>query len=123
MGKSRRSKEPLPPDSFERALEEEMSLSAEYDLPLTLLVVRAQGDLDPGTIRRLLGVLRTAELATLLNPSELAVMLPNTDLDGARAVVLRVRGVLPDADVGLANREPGDEVYDLLERAREAGIL
>ena len=98
-----------------------MSLSAEFDLPLTLLVVRAREGLDPETTRRLLGVLRSAELATLTRPSELAVMLPNTDPDGARAVERRVREVLPDAEVGLATREPGDELHDLLQRAREAG--
>jgi hypothetical protein len=121
MGKGRRPREPLPPESFERALEEEMALSAEFDLLLTLLVVRARGGLDPETTRRLLGVLRSAELTTLTRPSELAVMLPNTDPDGARAVERRVREVLPDAEVGLATREPGDELHDLLQRAREAG--
>jgi hypothetical protein len=53
MGK-RRSKEPLPLESFERALEEEMPLSAEFDLPLTLLVVHMGGGLEPETTRRLL---------------------------------------------------------------------
>jgi hypothetical protein len=109
----------MPPGSFERALEDEMSLSAEFDLPLTLLVVRARVGLDPGTTSRVLGVLRSAELATLLAPSELAVILPNTGPDGARAVGRRVREVLPDADVGLATREPDDEVHGLLERARD----
>jgi hypothetical protein len=109
----------MDPGSFERALEEEMSLSAEFDLPLTLLVVRARAGLDPETTRRLLGVLRTAELVTLLAPSELAVILPNTGPDGARALERRVREVLPDADIGLATREPDDEVHDLLERARD----
>jgi hypothetical protein len=33
MEKRRRTKEPLALKSFERALEEEMSLSAEFDLP------------------------------------------------------------------------------------------
>jgi hypothetical protein len=101
MGKRRRPKEPLPPEFFERALEEEMSLSAGFDLPLTLLVVRTKHELDPETTRRLLDVLRTAEFATLPNPSELAV-------------------ILPDADVGLAISEPDDEVPGLLERARAA---
>jgi hypothetical protein len=45
----------MPLGSFERALEEEMVLSAEFDLPLTLLVVRAKAGLDPETARRLLG--------------------------------------------------------------------
>ena len=111
----------MPLESFERALEEEMSLSAEFDLPLTLLVVRAKTGLDPGTTRRLLGVFRTAEFVTRPTSSELAVILPNTGPDGARAVERRVREVLPDAEVGLATREPGDELHDLLQRAREAG--
>ncbi len=109
----------MPLESFERALEEEMALSAEFDLPLTLLVVRATTGLDPETTRRLLGVFRTAEFVTRPASSELAVILPNTGPDGARAVERRVREVLPDADVGLATREPDDEVSSLLERARD----
>ena len=110
----------MPLESFERALEEEMSLSAEFDLPLTLLVVRAKEDLDPGTTRRLLKVFRTSEFVTLPSPSELAVILPNTGPDGARAVERRVRDVLPEADVGLATREPDEKASDLLKRARNA---
>ena len=73
-----------------------------------------------GRTRRLLGVFRSAEFVTLPSPSELAVILPNTDPDGARAVERRVREVLPDADVGLATREPDEKVSDLLRRARGA---
>ncbi len=119
MAKRRRPKEPMSLEAFERALEEEMSLSAEFDLPLTLLTVRARTVLDPETTRRLLGVFRAAEFVTRPSASELAVILPNTDPDGARAVERRVRGVLPDADFGLATREPDDEASDLLERARD----
>jgi hypothetical protein len=108
----------LPLESFERALEEEMSMSAEFDLPLTLLVVRAEGELNPETTRRLLRVLRIADLVTLPSPSELAVALQNTGPNGARAVERRVLEILPDADFGLATREPDDEVSSLLERAR-----
>ena len=120
MGK-RRSKEPLSPEAFELALEEETTLSAEFDLSLTLLAVRAEDGLDSGTTLRLFEVFRTAEFVTRPTPSELAVILPNTGPDGARAVERRVRKVLPDAVVGLATREPGDEASDLLERARVAG--
>jgi hypothetical protein len=122
MGK-RRSREPLSPEAFERALEEEMSLSAKFDLPLTLLVVRTEDGSDPETTRRLFEVFRTAKFVTQPNPSELAVILPNTDSDGARADERRVRKVLPDADVGLATREWDDEASDPLERARGAGSL
>ena len=108
----------MPLEAFERALEEELSLSAEFDLPLTLLSVRARAGLDPETTRRLLGVFRTAEFVTQPTSSELAVILPNTGPDGALAVERRVREVLPDADVGLASRGPDDEAPDLLERAR-----
>ena len=121
MEKRRRKKEPLSPEAFMRALEEEMALSAGFDLPLTLLVVRAKEDLDPVTARRLLGVFRATEFVTRPSLSELAVILSNTGPDGARAVERRVREVLPDAEVGLATREPGDELHDLLQRAREAG--
>jgi hypothetical protein len=120
MGDRRRAKEPLPFESFELALEEDMSLSDEFDLPLTVLVVRAKGGLDPQTTRRLLDVLRTAEPTTLPTPSELVVVLPNTAPDSARAVESRALEVLPDARVGLADYQPGDAVLDLLGRARSA---
>jgi hypothetical protein len=120
MERRRRKREPMPYESFVRALEEELALSAEFDLPLTLLVVRAEEDVDPETTGRLLGVFRTAEFATLPSPSELAVILPNTDPDDARAVERRVRDVLPSADVGLTTREPDERASDLLRRARGA---
>jgi hypothetical protein len=119
MGK-RRKKVPLSLKFFERALEEEMALSAEFDLPLSVLVVRVEGGLDPETTSRLLGALRTAELTTLPTPSEFAVALQNTDLDGARALERRLQKILPEAEISLATREPGDEVSGLLERARGA---
>jgi hypothetical protein len=120
MGDHRSPKEPLPLESFEQALQEDMSLSDAFDLPLTLLVVRAKDRLDPQTTRRLLDVLRTAEPTTLPTPSELAVVLPNTGPDSARAVERRALNVLPDARIGLAVYQPGDSVLDLLERARNA---
>ena len=120
MEKRRRKRDSLPYEAFVRALEDEMAISDEFDLPLTLLVVRAGEDLDPETAGRLLGVFRTAEFVTLPSPSELAVILPNTRADDARAVERRVRDVLPDADVGLATREPDEKVPDLLRRARSA---
>src|SRR5215217_6405622 len=117
--RKRRTKEPLSPEAFELALEEEeVALSAEFDLPLTLLVIRAKSEPDPETASRLLEIFRTAEFVTMPDPSEIAVILPNTDPHGARALERRVRRVLPDADVGLATREPDDEASDLLERAR-----
>ena len=97
-----------------------MSLSEEFGLPLSLMVVRAKGGLDPGTTRRLLGVLRTAEPTALLTLSELAVMLPNTGPGSARAVESRARKVFLDAGVGIVSREPGDTVLDLIGRARSA---
>ena len=110
----------MPLEAFEQALAEDMSLSDEFELPLTLLVVRAKDELDPQTTRRLLDVLRTAEPATLPTPSELAVVLPNTGPDSARAVESRALQVLPDARVGLAVYQPGDAILDLLGRARNA---
>ena len=120
MGKRRRWKEPLSLETFERALREEMSVSAEFGLPLTLMVVRAEGGLNPDTTRRLLGVVRAADLVTLPTRCEFAVALPNTATDIARVVERRVREVLPDAAVGVATCEPEDEVSSLLRRARGA---
>ena len=100
---------PLPLNSFKRALKEEMSLSSEFDLPLTLLVVRTEEELDPETTRRLLDALRTAELVTLPTPSELVVALQNTDPGGARAVERRVKRYCPTPTLALrpTNRATG----------------
>lgn len=57
--------------------------------------------------------------ATLPTPSDLAVMLPNTGPESARAAESRALEVLPDAKVGLTVYEHG-EVPDLLGRARSA---
>ncbi len=113
-------REPLSLASFERALEEEISVSAEFDLPLTLMVVRVGGVLDAETTLRLLDTLRAADLVSISSASELAVVLPNTAPDGAGALERRVRRVLPDAKIGLAVYEPNDEFSDLLGRARDA---
>jgi hypothetical protein len=106
--------------SFERALEEEMSVSAEFDLPLTMMVVRVGGVLDAETTLRLLDTLRAADLVAIPSASELAVVLPNTTPDGAGALERRVRRVLPEAGIGLAVYEPNDDVSGLLGRARDA---
>jgi hypothetical protein len=120
MGNPRRIREPLPLETFEQALEEEMSVSAEFDLPLTLLSVRAEEVLDSETARRLLGTLRAADLVTRSTPGEFAIALPNTGSAGARAVERRLREVLPHATIGGAAYGEGDEVHDLLQRARSA---
>ncbi len=120
MGRRRLRRELLSPGAFERDLEEEASLSREFDLPLTLIFVRSDEALDRGTIRRLLDTLRAADLVTLPNPSELAVALPNTAPEVARAIERRVRGVLPDARIGLAALKPDERPSGLLERARRA---
>ena len=100
-----------------------MSLSAEFDLPLTVLVVRVEGGFDSEKTRRLLDVLRTAELVALPGPSELAVVLQNTDLDGARALERRVRRILPAAEVGLAAHEPDRPVELAALPIQESEVL
>jgi hypothetical protein len=120
MGKRSGPREPLSLASFERALEEEMSVSAEFDLPLTLMVVRVGGVLDAETTLRLLDTLRAADLVAIPSASELAVVLPNTTPDGAGALERRVRRVLPEAGIGLSVYEPNDEFSGLLGRARVA---
>ena len=110
----------MPPEYFELALKEDMSLSDAFDLPLTLLVVRVKGEFDRETTRRVLDVLRTAEPVTLPTPSELAVVLPNTTPQRARAVAGRTCDVLPDTRIGVALYEREDAFIDLLERARRA---
>jgi len=124
MGKRSGPREPLSLASFERALEEEMSVSAEFDLPLTLMVVRVGGVLDAETTLRLLDTLRAADLVAIPSASELAVVLPNTTADGAGALEPLKVGVGEKLDAVVGVDVPVDRPElrpeDVLERERRA---
>ena len=111
------------PDGFEQALREELSVSAEFGLPLSVLALRPkdpQVGFGPEDIRVALEALRVADLICHPRPSELLVALPNTKTDDARVVEQRLRSVIPRADFGIVHRATDDRAETLLQRARAA---
>ena len=111
-------KELLSPEAFEEAVGEEISISSEFDLPMCALVLSLP-DTEPDVIRRLLDDLRFADLAALTAPGELALVLPNTSCETARAVAGRlIPTAPPGSTLRAAGYEPGDTASTLLDRAR-----
>lgn len=110
--------EPQSVGDFERALGEEVSVSAEFDLPLCVLVARSRSGWPPEAARRVVGVLRPGDLIARSEPAEITVALPNTEFGDAETVEPRLRKTLPGAAIGIAVHAAGDTVSDLLNRAR-----
>lgn len=73
-------------DAFEEALREEISVSSELVLPLTVLAPNIDGGWEEEDVRRTLGAIRTADLITQPDASEVLVALPNTATPDARVV-------------------------------------
>lgn len=109
-----------PLEDFERALEEEISVSTQFGLPLCVLVAVLEGGWDPESENRAVDALRVADLVTRAGSSDLIVVLPNTGLESARTVERRLLGILPEAVVGILEFQPGDEAPALISRARQA---
>ncbi len=118
MAKRRVKKELDAPEAFEQALRDELSVSAEFDLPLSVLALRAEPAFEPETVRRALEALRVADLISQPDPTELLVALPNTKAKDALVVEERLRKAAPEAAFGIAARAPGDTAETLLKRAR-----
>ena len=117
MGKKTR-KELQTVEAFEKALREEISISSEYDLPLTVLALVIEDGWQDEDTRRALSALRTADLVAQPDPGELLIALPNTITTDARVVEERLRETLPKATFGVAPYRRGDAAGDLLKRAR-----
>ncbi len=107
-------------EEFEKALREDISVSAEFDLPLTVLVLVIEDGWGEDCVRRALDVLRTADLVAQPSDEELLVALPNTRTADAQAVERRLRDALPEASFGATAYKRGEAVEVLLERARTA---
>lgn len=115
----RRPKELESAEGFEVKLREEISVSEEFDLPLSVLVL--EGSWDVSSTRRVLDSVRAADLVAKLETTRIAVALPNTVPGDARVVEQRLREAVPEAAVRLTERRTGDGPGDLLERARRSG--
>jgi hypothetical protein len=122
VGKKRKIKELQTFEAFEQALREEISVSAEFDLPLTVLDVNVEGGWKEEDVRRALDTLRVADLVAHPDPEELLVALPNTVTAAAQVVEERLRKAVPVATFGIAPYRQGDRVEDLLKRAQSAGV-
>lgn len=109
-----------PLEDFERALEEEISVSTQFGLPLCVLVAVMKDGWDPESENRAVGTLRVADLVARTEGSDLIVVLPNTGPESARAVERRLREMLPKVGIGISEFTPGDKVPDLISRARQA---
>lgn len=112
--------EPWSLKEFERALREEVSVSTDFGLPLSVLVARSQHKWTPENMRQIVGLLRKGDLITRPAPEEIVIALPNTMLDDAKVVERRLRKVLPESAIGIAFQEAGDTAHGLLYRARTA---
>ena len=117
MGKKPK-KELQDPEVFEGALREEISVSSEFVLPISVLALRLEGGWNDEATRRALDTLRTADLVCQSDLDEILVALPNTGMEGARVVEERLRAAVPEAAVGGAPFSRGDTVESLTKRAR-----
>lgn len=115
-------KELQDPEVFERALREEISVSSEFVLPISVLSLRIEGGWSEEATRGALDALRVADLVCQPVPDEVLIALPNTATDDARVVEERLREAVPEAAaVGVAPFTSGDTVERLIERARVSG--
>ena len=103
---------------FERNLTEEISVTTDFDLPLSVLVALIDDGWSEDQTRAALGALRVADLITAPTPEEVSIALPNTSTEDAGVVERRLRAAVPDARVGVTQHQAGDAVPDLLDRAR-----
>ena len=120
MGKKVR-KELQNPEVFEGALREEISVSSEFMLPISVLALRVEGSWSTEATRRALDALRTADLVCQPEPDEILIALPNTETEDAHVVEERLRAAVPEATVGVASFAQGDAVEGLIKRARISG--
>ncbi len=120
MGKKAR-KQLQDPEVFEEALREEISVSSEFVLPISVIALRVGGGWSAEVTRRALDALRTADLVCQTEPDEILVALPNTGTDDALVVEERLRAVVPTAVVGVAPFAQGDTVESLIKRAHLSG--
>ncbi len=105
---------------FEKSLEEEISMTMDFDLSLSVLVVQRDDSWDEYSTRLALGALRVADLVTATTPEEIFIALPNTSTEDALIVAQRLREAVPEARLGITPHYTGDNAPDLLKRARDS---
>jgi hypothetical protein len=120
VGKKRTRKELQTLEAFEKTLREEVSVSAEFDLPLAALALVVEDCWQEEDVRRSLDTLRAVDLVAQPAAEGLLVALPNTGLADARVVEERLREAISKATASVAPYRQGDTAEDLLEHAQEA---
>ena len=83
-------------------LQERVSISAEFDLPLAALALVVEDGWHEDDIRRAFDGPRAADLVALPADDEFLVALPNTRIADSRVVEERLRKAVPRATVGVA---------------------
>lgn len=107
-------------EEFVKALREEIEVSSQYDLPLTVLACRIEGGWSEESIKHALDTLRSADLIALPEHGNLFIALPNTSAEAALAVKKRLARTVPRIRTGVAGYRSSEKVEDLLSRGREA---
>lgn len=105
------------PAAFERALGEEVAVSAEYGLPLTLLTARVKNGWTGEAVRRALDTLRVADLVAQPTPEDLVAALPNTAANAAGAAGERLGEAVPEAAIWETSWKPPETAGELMARA------
>ena len=108
-----------------RRFEEELERSHRYHRELSLVIVRAERPFDrPRVAAALAPQMRLIDAAAFLGDRELAILLPEEDLDEASELARTLAGVLETVTMGVAT-SPGDgvNVDTLLSSARAAAAI
>lgn len=106
--------------------EEECYRSRRYGRSLSLLVVRATGELEPWLVEgRLADQLRrntrASDIVGHLGRGSFVVMMPETDFDGAALVAERLRRAVPEAETNIScYPQDGESFEELLAAAGQA---
>ena len=105
---------------FERSLGEEVAVSAEYGLSLTLLTARIEDGWTAEATRRALDTLRVADLVAQQSPQDIVAALPNTATDTAWAAEERLREAVPEAITWKTPWAPPETAGELMDRTRRS---
>lgn len=103
---------------FERAVDEEISVSRSYELPMCLIMILLSSGWTDDDLHAVLPVLRAGDLACRTGPIELALVLPNSGEEAAAPISDRVRELLPQSEVRCLLLQDEESAADLVERAR-----
>ena len=124
-----------PPAALDRRLEEELERARRYSLSFSLVLLHPEDPFEPGDdpvaevrqrqelVGRIRGELRLPDFVSSYGGDDLALVLPETDADGARRWVVRIRERLDEMAAGIvAYPHPSVTVPDDLLALVEAAL-